>query len=202
ATDPGTFNNVQIGLSTPRLTLVGPGGAIQQLTETTTPSVSLSNSSVTVPASFTLTAGQMQGLTLDFNVQSSLWLDTNGNYVITPVMKSSTATSTGLSELSMSLVKISAVQASSSSMDVQVPATGDSVHMKVDSSTTFDHAVGQFSGLQPGQMIEVEAKFQSDGSYLAKYINQGPPDPTLRFEGVLLHANQGGSSPVMQMVVR
>ncbi|MBV9179804.1 MAG: hypothetical protein JO356_00715, partial [Acidobacteria bacterium] len=135
-------------------------------------------------------------------LKNSVTIDANGNYLITPVLKSALASSTGPNELSMVLVKVAAIQAATSSMDVQVVSLGDTVHVKVDSSTAFDPAVGQFSSLTAGQMIELEGKFQSDGSYLAKYINQGAPDPTLRFQGVLMDSHQTGSNPVAEMVVR
>lgn len=200
--DPASVSNLEIGLSTPRLTVYSANGAIQQLTETTTPSVSLTNSRVTVPISFSVAAGQSQGVMLDFDIKNSLSIDANGNYLITPILKSTTTGTSGNNEFSMSLVKIAAVQAASNGMDVQVPTIGDTIHVKVDSNTAYDPAVGQFSGLKAGQMIELEAKFQSDGSYLAKYINQGAPDPTLRFQGVLMGIDQNGSNPMIEMISR
>jgi hypothetical protein len=200
---PGTFNNLELGLSTPRMTIVGANGALQQLTETSTPSVSLANSTVTVPASISLASGQAQAVVLDFDLQSSLSMDANGNYVITPVLKSAPTAAAGNDELSMTLVKVTAVQAApANSMDVQLLGIGEIVHVKVDNNTQFDPAIGQFSSLQAGQMIELEAKFQADGSYLAKYVNQGAPDPTLRYQGVLMDTNQNGSNPALEMVVR
>jgi hypothetical protein len=87
-------------------------------------------------------------------------------------------------------------------MDVQILSIGDTIHVKADGNTGFDPAVGQFSSLQVGSMIELEGKFQSDGSYLAKYVNQGAPDPTLRFQGVLMDTGQSGVNPVAQIVTR
>jgi Domain of unknown function (DUF4382)/Domain of unknown function (DUF5666) len=202
STKPATFSSVEIGLSTPRLSVVGPNGMVQQLTATTSPSVTLTNSTVTVPVSFTLAAGQSQGVMLDFDLKNSLSVDGNGNYLITPVLKSAVTSSTGPSELSMTLVKVSAIQAATKSMDVQVLSVGDTVHVTVDSNTAFDPSVGQFSSLTAGQMIELEAKFQTDGTYLAKYVNPGAPDPTLRFQGVLMDTHQTGTNPVAEMVVR
>lgn len=202
AINPATYANLEVGLSSPRLTVVGANGVVQQLTQTTTPSVTLTNSTVTVPTTFSLAAGQSQGLMLDFDLQSSLSMDASGNYLITPTLTSATTTANGLSELSMTLATISAVQATANTMDVQLVKTGDTVHVKIDGNTAFDPAVGQFSSLSAGQMIELEAKFQSDGSYLAKYVNQGASDPTMRFQGVLMDTNQTGATPVMEMVVR
>ena len=200
--DPATVNSLEVGLSTPRLTVYGATGGMQELTETSTPSVTLTNSRVTVPISFTVAAGQSQGVMLDFDIQSSLSTDASGNYLITPVLKSAVTGTGGNNELSMCLVKISAVQTTGNSMDVQLPSIGETIHVKVDANTAYDPAVGPFSGLKVGQMIELEAKFQPDGTYLAKYVNQGAPDPTLRFQGVLMDMNQSGSSPLMEMVVR
>ena len=202
STKPATFSNLEVGLSTPRLTIVGANGVVQQLTATTSPSVALTNSTVTVPVSFTLAAGQSQGVMLDFDLKNSLSVDANGNYLITPVLKSAVTSSTGPSELSMTLVQISAIQSAKNSMDVQVLSVGDTVHVAVDSNTAFDPSVGQFSSLTTGQFIELEAKFQPDGTYLAKYVNPGAPDPTLRFQGVLMDTHQSGTNPVAEMVVR
>ena len=139
---------------------------------------------------------------LDFDIKNSLSIDANGNYLITPVLKSAVTETGGNNELSMCVVKITAVQATTNSVDVQFPTIGDTIHIKVDANTAYDPDVGQFSSLKAGQMIELEAKFQSDGSYLAKYVNQGAPDPTLRFQGVLLDLNQNGSTPMMEVVSR
>ena len=203
AIDPATVSTLEVGLSTPRLTVYGANGARQQLTETTTPSVSLANSRVSLPINFTVAAGQSQGLMLDFDVKNSLSVDSSGNYLITPVLKPALTGTGGENELSMSLVKIAGVQSTpANSMDVQLPTIGETLHIKVDANTAFDPAIGQFSSLKSGQMIELEAKFQPDGTYLAKYVNQGAPDPTLRFQGVLMDTNQSGSNPAMEMVTR
>ncbi|MBV9435266.1 MAG: DUF4382 domain-containing protein [Acidobacteria bacterium] len=199
---PATYNNLEIGLSSPRLTVVGANGVVQQLTQTSTPSVTLANSTLRTPIAFTLAAGQSQGVMLDFDLQKSLSKDANGNYVITPVLSSATTTLSGIPELSMTLVQISAIQSSAGTMDVQLATTGDTVHVKVDGTTVFDPAVAQFSSLSVGENIELEGKLQSDGSYLATNVNQGAPDRTLRFQGVLMDTNQSSANPLLELVVR
>jgi len=203
ATDPATFSGLEVGLSSPRITLAGANGAVQQLTETTTPSVTLAKTTATVPINFSAATGQAQALMLDFDLQSSLSVDSGGNYLITPVLKSAAVGSTaGDAQLSMTLGKIVSVQATpANSLDVQLSTTSDVLHVKVDAATVFDTAVGQFSSLKAGQMIELEATFQPDGTYLAKFVNLGAPDPTLRFQGLLTDINQSGANPVMEMVV-
>jgi hypothetical protein len=202
-TNAAAFSTLEVGWASPRLTLVAADGSIQQLTETTTPSVTLSSSTIPIPTTLSVSAGQSQGVMLDLDVKSSLWVDANGNYVISPVVKATPVTSTDAeNELSMSLVKVINVQSSANTMDVQLLATGDTLHIKVDSNTQFDAAIGKFSNVTPGQMIEVEAKFQTDGSYLAVYVNPGAPDPTLRFQGVVMAIDQSGTNPVAQLVTQ
>ncbi|MBV8205702.1 MAG: DUF4382 domain-containing protein [Acidobacteria bacterium] len=200
AVAPASFTSIELGLASPRLTLVNASGAIQQLTETTTPSVQLANPTISAPVTATLAANGSLGIMIDFDLKNSLSVDGNGNYIITPVLKPSVTAASGPPELSLTPVKITALQ--SGSMDAQVLSIGDTVHIAVGPSTQFDTTVAQFSSLKAGEVVEVEAKLQADGSYLATAVNAGPPDPTKALQGILMSTSPSGSNQLIQMVVR
>jgi Domain of unknown function (DUF5666) len=72
-----------------------------------------------------------------------------------------------------------------SSLNLQLRDTGQVVRVLTNASTIFADDAGQFTGIETGQELEINAALQSDGSFLATRVNWLSPSPLLCFRGVV-----------------
>ena len=75
-------------------------------------------------------------------------------------------------------------------LDIQLVGSGISVLVRTDPNTQFSNSIGDFSNLQVGQLIEVNAQFLSDGTFLAKSVDLGIPEQSIRYQGVATRVQQ------------
>jgi uncharacterized protein DUF5666 len=156
--------------------------------------VTLTKTSVSVPITgLNLLAGGTLGLTLDFDVPNSVSVDANGNYSITPVVRSATVNPSISSGLQLVDVvgQVANLPASpANSFDFQVPNVTGVVRIVTDATTVFDGGVTKFTDLQKNQYVEVEAILQADGTFLAKYVELSASDQSLRLQGIVTSVPQ------------
>ncbi len=132
------------------------------------------------------------------NLQKSIAKDASGNYVVDPVVQpSATSSSSSQNELEDTRGVIAAIPANNA-LDVNLTASGKTVRIVTDANTRFSSDIGQFSSLQVGLEIEVNAHFQSDGTFLAREVDLGAPNPSLRYSGVVTQARQAPFQVVVQ----
>jgi hypothetical protein len=194
----GSYNAITLTLANPKLAVFSAGTA-------TAVNATLSNATVNIPLSnFSLASGATEGVALDFDLVNSLSTNSSGGFVINPVVHPATVTPSATSmEMVDTVGKISAINSSpANSFNFQLLSGVATAVVVTNSSTGYDSSIGQFSNLAAGQYVEVEGSFQSDGSFLARFIEQGATTPALRMEGVLVSVNTTSTPATITLVVQ
>ncbi len=195
----GQYNSVTLALANPKLAVFSAG----TVTQVTNPQ--LTNATVTVPlTSFSLPSGGTQGLALDFDLLNSISTNASGGFVITPVIHPSTvSTSSPALELMDTIGQISALPSTpAKSFDFQLSSGAATARVITDASTVFDGGITSFANLQIGQYVEVAGQFQSDGTFLAKYVELSASNPGLRVQGVVASVTTTASGTSLSLVVQ
>jgi hypothetical protein len=195
----GQYNSISVTLANPKLAVFSAGTVTQvsnpQLTSTTV-SIPLTN--------FSLPSGGTQGLALDFDLLNSISTNASGGFVITPVIHpvSVSASSAGM-ELVDTIGQISALPSNpAKSFDYQLSSGAATARVVTDASTVFDGGITSFANLQIGQYVEVAGQFQSDGTFLAKYVELSASNPGLRVQGVVASVTTTASGTSLSLVVQ
>jgi hypothetical protein len=198
----GSFSSAVLTLANPQISVSDSTGNVRQLDGSTTPSVKLTNSSVSLPVSLSVTANSLIGMQLDVDLGKSLSIDSSGNYIINPIINVSIVDGTK-PELDVvdTVGTVSAL--STNSFTVQLPSNAGNVTVDTDSSTVWSSDIGQFSNLLAGQTIEMNAEMQSSGSYLAKFIGSSTANLPTTYEGILTHVqNNSSASSIIDVTVQ
>jgi hypothetical protein len=187
----GNFSAIGLTLANPELTLVDSQGNVTQLTATTTPSVTLATSSVTIPDAISVSTKGYVGVTLDFDLQSSISVNSGGNYIVTPVITAAPVSSTKPSLIDVGT--ITTVSAGSiPALNLQL-LSGSSVTVNADGGTVFSSDITDVANLRAGQTVEINADLQNSGSYLAKFLGSSTAELSTTYEGLVSNAAQNGS---------
>ena len=179
----GTYNSLMVSFANPKMTIQNQTGstlmlgtqscADQQVCEF---DPKLNQSSVTVqspPFPITLSMNSPVVLKMDFNIDSSIQ---QSDLSITPVvslMQLPLSSSDGGEQgEDMEIVgTITSINQSAHTFVIQTGMNGPSYTISTDTNTQFNFgtscSAGNFSCLQTGQTVKVDAKMQSDGSLLA-----------------------------------
>ncbi len=181
----GNYTAVNVNFANPQLQVADALGNVTQVSSSGTPSVRLAHSSVSIPLTLAAVASANEGFILKLDLQKSLTIDSNGNYVLDPTFTASAVSSSNSAILHDSIAKVTTVASSSGTFDVQLSDGGATIHVVTGSATLFATSIGNVAGLKTGQYIELDAAYQTDGSYLAQYVNSGPADPTALTRGVV-----------------
>jgi hypothetical protein len=198
-----TYAGLALTLANPRLTVINSQGQVRQLNGTTTPSVRLTQSGLSLPLAVTVPANGQVGLEIRFDVQSSVSLDSSGNYVITPVVNASVVGSSPAEDQMVGAVgTIKSLSSSSQeAITLQLVQTNQTVQATVNNNTVWSSDVGQFSALRVGENLTLNAQFQSDGTYLATFVGSAAPNPSASYQGVLASVGQDSSGNTTISVV-
>ena len=195
----GQYNSVTLALANPKLAVFSAG------TVTQVANPQLTNATVTIPlTSFSLPSGGTQGLALDFDLLNSISTNASGGFVINPVIHPSTVSSSSPAlELMDTIGQISALPSSpAKSFDYQLSSGAATARVITDASTVFDGGITSFANLQIGQYVEVAGQFQSDGTFLAKYVELSASNPGLRVQGVVASVTTTASGASLSLVVQ
>jgi len=179
----GQYNSINLTVANPELAVFSSTGAVTQVTN-----AQMASSSVSIPlTNFSLPSGGTQGLALDFDLASSISTNAAGTYVINPVIHSASVNpSNSLMELVDTIGQISSLTTSpSNSFNFQLSSGAATAKVITDTNTIFDGGLSAFSGLQVGQFVEIAGAFQSDGSFLAKYVELSAANQGLRVQGIV-----------------
>jgi hypothetical protein len=193
----GQYNSITLALANPRLAVFS-SGTVTQVTN-----AQMASSTVTIPlTSFSLPSGGTQGLALDFDLLNSISTNATGGYVITPVIHPASVNSSTM-ELVDTVGQISALPPSpAKSFDYQLTTGAATARVVTDASTIFDGGITSFANLQVGQYVEVAGQFQSDGTFLAKYVELSASNPGLRVQGVVATVTSTASGASLSLVVQ
>jgi hypothetical protein len=179
----GQYNSLNLTVANPELAVFSSTGTVTQVTN-----AQLASSSVAIPlTNFSLPSGGTQGLALDFDLVNSISQNASGAYVITPVVHAAGVNpSNSVMELVDTVGQISSLSTSpSNSFNFQLSSGAATAKVITDANTVFDGGITAFSGLQVGQFVEVAGAFQSDGSFLAKYVELSAANQGLRVQGIV-----------------
>jgi hypothetical protein len=188
----GNFSSIGLTLANPELTLVDSQGNVTQLNGTTTPSVTLATSSVTIPDAISVATNGYVGVTLDFDLQSSISVNSSGNYIVTPVITAAPASPTEPS-LVDDVGTITTISSTSPpAVNLQL-LSGSSVTVNADGGTIFSSDITDVTNLRAGQTVELNADLQSSGSYLAKFLGSSTAELSNSYQGLVTNVAQNGS---------
>lgn len=194
----GQYNSISLSLANAKLAVFSSGTV-------TATNPQLTTSTVSIPlTNFSLPSGGTQGLALDFDLLNSISTNASGGYVVTPVVHPATvsAPSTAI-ELMDTIGQISAFPSSpTKSFDYQLITGAATARVVTDANTVFDGGITSFANLQVGQYVEVAGQFQSDGTFLAKFVELSSSAPGLRVQGIVSSVTTSASGTSLNMVVQ
>ena len=111
---------------------VDSNGNVVTLSAGTTPSLTLAQTSVSVPVRFMLAGKSNAGVVLDFDVSKSLTTDNQANFVLTPTVVAAVAGPTdAIPQLIDCAGTITAVAKDDSGFDIQLAESAATVHIDV-----------------------------------------------------------------------
>jgi hypothetical protein len=209
----GTYSGLMVTFSNPRMTIQNQTGKPLTLgTQTCSDQQvcefdpKLNQSSVTVQASpfpITLTMNSPLVLKMDFNIDTSIQ---PSDLSITPtisVMQLPPPNSSGGNEGDEDMELIGQVTSivSPSSFMIQSGMNGPSFTIATDTNTEFDFGTScsaeNFSCLQKGQIVKVDAKMKPDGSLLAFEVKFFQPPNEISFAGAITSVSTGSFQVVL-----
>jgi Domain of unknown function (DUF5666)/Domain of unknown function (DUF4382) len=203
----GTYSSLMVSFANPHMTiqnqtsgtlmLGGQSCLTQQICEF---NPKLNQSSATLqgsPFPITLTMNSPVVLKMDFNVDASVQ---QNDLSITPtvsVVQVPTTSSGGQQDDEDVEVVGKITSITQPTFMVQSGMNGPSFTFTTDSNTQFDFgtscSTNNFMCLQTGQIVEVEAKMQPDGSLLAFEVKLFQPPNEISFAGTITKVNSGGT---------
>src|SRR6516225_4705257 len=206
-----TYNSLMVSFANPKMTIQNQTGmtltlgsqmcADKQVCEFD-PKLNQSSVSVqepTQPFPITLTMNSPVVLKMDFNIDSSIQ---QSDLSITPtisLMQLPPPTSNGGDQGDEDMEIVGTVTSiGQSTFMIQTGMNGPSYTVATDSNTHFDFGIScsaeNFSCLQTGQTVKVDAKMRSDGSLLAFDVKFFQPPNQMSFAGTITSVGSGGTS--------
>ena len=207
----GTYNSLMVSFANPKMTIQNQTGmtltaggqmcADQQVCEF---DPKLNQSSVTVqaptqPFPIALSMNSPVVLKMDFNIDSSIQ---QSDLSITPtisLLQLPTPNSSGGDQGDEDMEIVGTVTSIGQNIFmIQTGMNGPSYSIATDNNTKFDFGTScsaeNFSCLQTGQTVKVDAKMQSDGSLLAFDVKFFQPPNQMSFAGTITSVGSGGGS--------
>lgn len=175
---PTTFATMNVTISNVQMTVFDP--LLSTFTEVTCPSAacSLASSSASVPVNVTVAADTVQGLRLHFDLRNSVTFDPMNNFVLTPTF-TAVPTSFISGQLPGDIDDVLGTVGTPSTINSSFPftvfsigsSTGQMATVVVDSNTRFEQVSG-LAGLASGQRVELDARLQPTGSFVALEVER------------------------------
>jgi hypothetical protein len=207
----GTYNSLMVSFANPKMTIQNETGmtltlgsqmcADKQVCEF---DPKLNQSSVTVqapthPFPITMTLNSPVVLKMDFNIDASIQ---STDLSITPtigLMQLPLPSSNGGDQGDEDMEIVGTVTSiGQNTFMIQTGMNGPSYTVATDSNTHFDFGIScsaeNFSCLQMGQTVKVDAKMQAEGSLLALDVKFFQPPNQMSFSGTIASVGSGGSS--------
>ncbi len=168
----GTYTKAVITVASPDVTYIDPGtGLIMEKHPTlTTPTAT-----VTFPSGGLTVGSSATSINFDFNLANSLVFDASNNVTVTPVFTVSSVTVASnqqdqdTDDGNVEGVKGAVVSVSGSTIVIATEKSGIQLSFSTNASTTYDGVSG-LSGIQAGEIVQIDARTQSDGSLMATKI--------------------------------
>lgn len=206
----GTYSGLMVSFANPRMTIQNQTGSTLTLGTQSCPNQQicefdpkLNQSSVTLqgsPFPITLSMNSPIVLKMDFNINASVQqTDLSITPTVSVVQVPTTNSTGGQDDEDVEVVgTITAIDQTGHTFKVQSGMNGSSFTIATDSNTQFDFgtscSAANFSCLQTGQVVAVEAKMQPDGSLLAFEVKFFQPPNQISFAGTISSVSSGGTS--------
>ena len=198
----GNYTSLNMTLANAQITTTDAQGNVAVLNANTIPSVRLADVAVNLPINVTLQPNLTSSLMIDFDVQRSLQVDSNGNYIITPELNvDALSNPENLSDLQDAGATIIS-NPTTNVYTLQLQDTGQIVRIVTGPNTLFADENGQPSNLQTGQDVEFDAQLQTDGSFLASRMNTISSNSLVCFRGVVVGVGAGSGGNAVAIVVQ
>lgn len=186
---PATYTQLTLTLSSPEMTVFDPlAGTFAEINSSTIPSATLSTSSVNLSINLTLGSGEVAGLRVDLDLRNSVQLDANNNFVINPlfaVVPTSFVVGQLPGDIDDVVGNVSALNVGGNQLTLTVLASNQATTVSVDTGTLFE-VVSGLGGLAVGDALEVDARLQSSGDFLAQEIERETPGASQQLRGLVL----------------
>jgi hypothetical protein len=188
----GTYAKATITVSSPDVTYIDPGtGLIMEKHPTlTTPTAT-----VTFPSGGLTVGSGATSINFDFNLANSLVFDASNNVTVTPVFTASSVTVASnqqdqdTDDGNVEGVQGAVVSASGSTIVIATEKSGIQLSFSTNASTTYDGVSG-LSGIQPGEIVQIDARTQTDGSLIATKIEiEDAQNNSLESDGIVTSVN-------------
>jgi hypothetical protein len=168
----GTYTKATITVSSPDVTYIdlGTGLIMEKHPTLTTPTAT-----VTFPSGGLTVGSGATSLNFDFNLANSLAFDASNNVTVTPVFTGSGVTvasnqqNQDTDDGEVEGVEGAVVSVNGSTIVIATEESGQQLSFSTNASTTYDGVSG-LSGIQAGEIVQVDAGTQSDGSLVATKI--------------------------------
>ena len=184
----GTYTKATITVSSPDITYIDPGTGLIMEKQ---PTLTASTVTVTFPSGGLTVGSGPTSVNFDFNLASSLVFDASNNVTVTPMFTLAGVTvASNLQDQDndsgeVEDVEGAVVSVSSSTIVIATEESGQQLSFSTNASTTYDGVSG-VSGIQAGEIVQIGAATQSDGSLLATKIEiEDAQNNSLDTEGIV-----------------
>lgn len=188
---PATYTSVTLTFANPEIKFLDAGGNVVEIKPP------LQNSSVTENVTFSVVEGQSVGLLIDFDLEASVVTDAGGTITgVNPVLTVSVIDLAGLPaefEEEGQVVSVDRTSSTSGTFVFESFSSCQQFTIRVNSSTEFDDfgeanppLANSFDSVRGGQIVEVEADVQADGTFLAEEVELESEVPEDDLEGLIV----------------
>lgn len=203
---PGTYSVAQIELQNPVISVLNLGPPPSVSTQALPFSSGGTTVTLTVPLNpnMTVAANELGGLTMHFDLRSSLVANTNGDIIaVNPAIQFRALQLPGDPDAEVDELRgtVVSVNAASSSFVLQRP-NGRQFTIDVNQQTEFEGVASSITNLQTGTLVEVSGQVQQDGSILADAVESYTTDREF-LAGIVLNVTPStGAATGMTLLVR
>lgn len=179
-----TYTQLELLVATPRLAVFNPVTSTVNVFAPT-----LTTSAVVLPLNFSLSAGQVLGARLDFNLRNAVVSNTE----VTPLFDF-VPTSFVVGELPGDiddvLGRVASRDTANNRFTMNVATTGAQITVLVDAATVFEGVVASLADLRVGDQVELDARLQTDATFLALAIEVENPAGQDEVRGLVVARDQ------------
>lgn len=168
----GTYTRATITVASPDLTYINP---LTGLIVETHPTLAATTATVSFPSGGIAVGSGPTSLNFDFNLANSLAFDASNNVTVTPVFAVSAATvASNLQEQDTDNGEVegvsgAVVSTTGSTIVISSEESGIQLSIVTDANTSYE-GVGGLSSIKSGEIVQIDASTNTDGSFLAKKI--------------------------------
>jgi hypothetical protein len=202
---PGTYTVAQIVIENPVISVLNLGPPPTVSTQSLAFSSGGNTITLNVPLnpSMTVSANDLGGLTMHFDLRSSLVTDVSGNITgVNPMITFRALQVPSDPDWEIDELRGTVVSVSAPNSFVLQRIGGRQFTVDVNNQTDFEGVASSINNLPTGALVEVSGKAQQDGSVLADEVESYTTDHEF-LEGIVLNTNpSSGAATSLTLLVR